>query len=68
MPKALIKHIEEMKTGRLIRYACEAGAVLGKASPRSASFDWLFPQNRHRFPIADDILVVDGEQELVGKP
>ena len=27
----IIKHIEEMKTGCLLRYACEAGAVIGKA-------------------------------------
>ena len=28
----IIFRIEEMKTGRLLRYACEAGAILGQAS------------------------------------
>ena len=30
-PVALINHIEEMKTGCLLSYACEAGAVIGGA-------------------------------------
>ena len=66
--EALIKHIEEMKTGRLIRYACEAGAVLGKASPqqRQALIDYS-RKIGIAFQIADDILDVEGEQELVGK-
>ena len=66
--EALIKHIEEMKTGRLIRYACEAGAVLGKASPQQRQA--LIGYSRKigiAFQIADDILDVEGEQELVGK-
>ena len=66
--EALIKHIEEMKTGRLIRYACEAGAILGKASPqqRQALIDYS-RKIGIAFQIADDILDVEGEQELVGK-
>lgn len=57
-----------MKTGRLIRYACEAGAVLGKASPqqRQALIDYS-RKIGIAFQIADDILDVEGEQELVGK-
>lgn len=67
-PEALIKHIEEMKTGRLIRYACEAGAVLGGAS--AAERQALVDYSRKigiAFQIADDILDVEGEQALVGK-
>ncbi len=64
----LILHIEEMKTGRLIRYACEAGAVLGKADMEER----LAIVNYARkiglaFQIADDILDVEGNQELMGK-
>ncbi len=64
----LIKHIEEMKTGRLIRYACEAGAVLGHATPtqRQALIDYS-RKIGIAFQIADDILDVEGEQTLVGK-
>lgn len=64
----MIKHIEEMKTGRLIRYACEAGAVLGGAD--DASTQALISYSRKigiAFQIADDILDVEGEQALVGK-
>lgn len=66
--ETMIKHIEEMKTGRLIRYACEAGAVLGGASP--AELQTLSDYARKigiAFQIADDILDVEGEQTLVGK-
>ena len=59
----LIQHIEEMKTGRLIRYACEAGAVLGNASceQRQALIDYS-RKIGIAFQIADDILDVEGEQ------
>lgn len=64
----LIRRIEEMKTGRLIRYACEAGAVLGNASMEETQK--LIEYSRAigiAFQIADDILDVEGNQDLVGK-
>ena len=64
----LVKQIEEMKTGRLLRYACEAGAVLGHATPKQRQS--LINYSRKigiAFQIADDILDVEGSQELVGK-
>ena len=64
----LIKQIEEMKTGRLLRYACEAGAVLGHATPKQRQS--LIDYSRKigvAFQIADDVLDVEGSQELVGK-
>ena len=66
--ESMIKRIEEMKTGRLIRYACEAGAVLGKATEQERAR--LVDYSRAigiAFQIADDILDVEGNQELVGK-
>lgn len=66
--EAVIKHIEEMKTGRLLRYACEAGAVLGNAD--SETRQKLIDYSRKigiAFQIADDILDVEGNPELVGK-
>ncbi len=64
----LIKHIEEMKTGCLIRYACEAGAVLGNATEEQKQA--LITYSRKigiAFQIADDILDVEGNPSLVGK-
>ena len=67
-PEKLINHIEEMKTGRLISFACQAGAVLGQA-PQTQS---LALHNYSRgigiaFQITDDILDVTGNQKLMGK-
>ena len=64
----IIKHIEEMKTGCLLRYACEAGAVIGKAD--NTKRQALVEYSRKigiAFQIADDILDVEGSQEIVGK-
>ena len=63
----IIKHIEEMKTGRLLRFACEAGAVLGHADDLQR--DLLITYSRKigiAFQIADDILDVEGNPALVG--
>lgn len=66
--EALIRRIEEMKTGRLIRFACEAGAILGRADmdSRLAVIDYA-RKIGIAFQIADDILDIEGNQELVGK-
>lgn len=65
---ALIRHIEEMKTGRLLSYACQAGAIIGGAS--TDEYNILTEYSRYigiAFQIADDILDVEGDQNLVGK-
>ncbi len=64
----LIKRIEEMKTGRLLRYAVEAGAVLGGANEEELKA--LINYSRRigiAFQIADDILDVTGDERTVGK-
>lgn len=64
----LIKRIEEMKTGCLIQFACEAGAILGQATPIQRQA--LITYSRKigiAFQIADDILDVEGTPELMGK-
>ena len=63
-----LKAIHAGKTGALITGACEAGAVLAKASKvqRKALRDY----GRHiglAFQVADDILNVVGEQKKLGK-
>lgn len=67
-PLALISSIESMKTGCLLRYACEAGAVLGEAGPNGRAA--LCAYARYigiAFQVTDDILDVEGDQNLVGK-
>ncbi len=64
----IINKIEEMKTGRLLRYACEAGAILGNASPKEIQALIIYSRKiGAAFQIADDILDVEGNQQLVGK-
>ena len=67
-PLALISHIEEMKTGCLLSYACAAGAIIGGADEKQRQI----LQNYSRkigiaFQIADDILDAEGDPALVGK-
>lgn len=65
---SLIYRIEEMKTGQLLQYACEAGALIGGADHKAA--EALITYSRKlgmAFQIADDILDVEGNQERVGK-
>lgn len=64
----IIARLEEMKTGRLLRYACEAGAVLGQASLEQRQT--LINYSRkigQTFQISDDILDLEGDQNLMGK-
>ncbi len=66
--KAIISRLEEMKTGRLLRYACEAGAVLGQAPlPLRQILISYSRKIGQAFQIADDILDCEGDQQLVGK-
>lgn len=67
-PKEVIEHTEELKTGCLLRYPCEAGAVLGNATPKEKETLIRFSRNLGiAFQITDDILDVEGDEKLVGK-
>ncbi len=67
-PEAVIKHTEELKTGCLLRYPCEAGAVLGNATTEEKESLIRFSRNLGiAFQITDDILDVEGDEKLVGK-
>ncbi len=63
-----IGRLQALKTGRLIQYSAEAGAILGRAN--SMQRHMLVSYGRDvgaAFQIADDILDVEGTAEEVGK-
>jgi len=67
-PLKLIENIEKMKTGCLLKYACEAGAVIGKASPQELEALRIYARKiGQTFQISDDILDVTGDEKKVGK-
>jgi farnesyl diphosphate synthase len=64
-----IKHLQNLKTGALITYACEAGAILGQAD--AAARDALVGFARGlglAFQIVDDLLDAEGSAADLGKP
>ena len=63
-----ITRLQQMKTGRLIGFSCEAGAVLGKAPAqlRQALRNYAHDLGL-AFQIADDLLDVEGDAAEVGK-
>ena len=63
-----IRRLQAMKTGALIRYACEAGAVIGGASPDERGALRSFGEHLGIvFQIADDLLDATGDAATVGK-
>jgi farnesyl diphosphate synthase len=64
-----ITRLQRLKTGAIIAFACEAGAILGKAAPelRTALRGYAHDLGL-AFQIADDLLDVEGTAEETGKP
>ncbi len=63
-----ITRLQQMKTGRLIDFACEAGAVLGKAPALMRQALKAYAHDLGlAFQIADDLLDVEGDAAEVGK-
>ncbi len=72
MPRALspeeIVTFQAMKTGALIRFACCAGAILGKADTAAfAAVDQYGEAIGQAFQIADDLLDVEGDAATTEK-
>jgi len=68
MDMRAVTRLQQMKTGRLIGFSCEAGAILGKAplQQRQALKGYAHDLGL-AFQIADDLLDVEGDPALVGK-
>ena len=64
-----ITRLQRMKTGALIAFSCEAGAILAKAAsePRTALRGYAHDLGL-AFQIADDLLDVEGSAAETGKP
>lgn len=63
-----IRRLQAMKTGALIRFACEAGAILGRAGTQErAALSAFGGRLGIVFQIADDLLDATGEAATVGK-
>jgi len=63
-----IRRLQAMKTGALITFACEAGAVLGGARPPHRAALRRYGDFLGRaFQLADDILDREGDAAVVGK-
>nr|WP_211114078.1 farnesyl diphosphate synthase [Azospirillum picis] len=60
--------LQRMKTGEMIAYSCEAGGILGKASPPQRTALRAYAHDLGlAFQIVDDLLDVEGTAEETGK-
>ena len=63
-----VRMLQAMKTGALLRFACEAGGMLGAATPaQRKALERYGSAVGQAFQIADDLLDLEGDPALVGK-
>ncbi len=64
-----ISELQSLKTGALIRFACEAGAILGEAGAGQRQALVAYAEDLGlAFQIADDLLDEESTPEALGKP
>ena len=60
--------LQAMKTGALLRFACQAGGILARAKPQQRdALERYGSAVGEAFQIADDLLDIEGDPALVGK-
>jgi farnesyl diphosphate synthase len=63
-----IRRLQSMKTGALIKFACDAGGIIGNASEvQRAALSIFGSAIGEAFQIADDLLDVEGDSAKLGK-
>jgi farnesyl diphosphate synthase len=63
-----VRRLQSMKTGALLVFACEAGAILGRATPdQHRALKTYGDALGLAFQIADDLLDAEGDEATVGK-
>jgi farnesyl diphosphate synthase len=63
-----VRTLQAMKTGALLRFACQAGGILAAASgPQRDALERYGSAIGQAFQIADDLLDLEGDPALVGK-
>ena len=63
-----VRTLQAMKTGALLRFACEAGGMLGSATAsQRRALERYGSAVGQAFQIADDLLDLEGDPALVGK-
>jgi farnesyl diphosphate synthase len=66
--EADVRMLQAMKTGALLRFACQAGGILAAAArPQREALERYGAVLGEAFQIADDILDVEGDAAAVGK-
>jgi len=63
-----VRLLQAMKTGALLRFACQAGGILGGATAQDRdALERYGAALGEAFQIADDLLDIEGDPSLVGK-
>jgi farnesyl diphosphate synthase len=63
-----VRTLQAMKTGALLRFACQAGGILGEATgAQREALEHYGSAVGQAFQIADDLLDLEGDPALVGK-